>query len=159
MILTDAIKQSIDDCVLCWLATASPDGEPNVSPKEIFDHFHDDEIVIANIASPRTVTNLHRNPRVCVSFVNVFSQKGYQLHGNGEIMHEGHAGYDERAADLIEMAGEHFPFDTIIRLTIDRAKPILAPRYALYPETTEAEQVERAMQSYGVRPAEVVSHE
>ncbi|MEL7238558.1 MAG: pyridoxamine 5'-phosphate oxidase family protein [Planctomycetota bacterium] len=146
------MQQSADECVLCWLATSSRDGEPNVSPKEIFAHFEGREIIIANIASPRTITNLRHNPRVCCSFVHIFTQKGFQLHGNGEVLHDDSPDYAARAAKLESMAGEAFPFDTIIRMTVDRVKPILAPRYVMYPETTEQQQIDAAMTSYGVRP-------
>lgn len=152
MILTEDIQRSADESVLCWLATSSPTGEPNVSPKEIFACFGDTEIIVANIASPRTITNLHHNPRVCLSFIHVFRQKGYQLHGNGDIIREGHDDFDARAEPLRKIAGVKFPFDTIIRIVIDHARPIVAPRYVLYPETTEAEQVESAMELYGVKP-------
>ncbi len=36
--LTSDIKKYIDQSVLCWLATVSKDGIPNVSPKEIFTY-------------------------------------------------------------------------------------------------------------------------
>ena len=58
MELTTAIKESIDRSVLCWLATVSIDGMPNVSPKEIFNHYKEDKVIVANIASPQTVKNI-----------------------------------------------------------------------------------------------------
>ncbi|MCB0658923.1 MAG: pyridoxamine 5'-phosphate oxidase family protein, partial [Saprospiraceae bacterium] len=33
MRLTSDVKKYLDRSVLCWLATISPDGSPNVSPK------------------------------------------------------------------------------------------------------------------------------
>ncbi|MEM6264941.1 MAG: pyridoxamine 5'-phosphate oxidase family protein [Bacteroidota bacterium] len=54
---------SINRSVLCWLATASKEKIPNVSPKEIFTHFGGEKIIIANIASPQTVRNIHENIR------------------------------------------------------------------------------------------------
>lgn len=39
MIITNEIKKYIDQSVLCWLATVSTDGVPNVSPKEIFSYY------------------------------------------------------------------------------------------------------------------------
>ena len=35
MQLTTEIKKAIDQSVLCWLATVSKEGIPNVSPKEV----------------------------------------------------------------------------------------------------------------------------
>ena len=60
MELTKKIKDSIDKSVLCWLATVSIDGIPNVSPKEIYNYFETNNIIIANIASPKPYEILNR---------------------------------------------------------------------------------------------------
>jgi predicted pyridoxine 5'-phosphate oxidase superfamily flavin-nucleotide-binding protein len=52
MNLTEKIKESINKSVLCWLATATKEGIPNVSPKEIFSYYRANIILVANIASP-----------------------------------------------------------------------------------------------------------
>ena len=41
--------QTLGGCVLCWLATADADGQPNVSPKEVFAVVDDQPLVIAHI--------------------------------------------------------------------------------------------------------------
>ena len=48
--------------VLCWFATVSIDGVPNVSPKEVFAVLDETSLVVADIASPVTVRNLRNNP-------------------------------------------------------------------------------------------------
>ena len=78
MILIEAIKQSIDKSILCWLATVSDAGMPNVSPKEIFQYYREDRVIIANIASPQSIKNIEQNPNICVSFIDILVQKGYQ---------------------------------------------------------------------------------
>nr|WP_324292378.1 pyridoxamine 5'-phosphate oxidase family protein [Aureispira anguillae] len=55
MELTTEHKASIDKSVLCWLATTSVESIPNVSPKEIFNYYGTNQIIVANIASPQTV--------------------------------------------------------------------------------------------------------
>ncbi|HEX9869830.1 MAG TPA: pyridoxamine 5'-phosphate oxidase family protein, partial [Candidatus Tectomicrobia bacterium] len=67
--------------MLCWLATVSERGVPNVTPKEIFTHHGDDHIVIADIASSHSVRNVRAHPQVCVSFVDVFRQRGFKITG------------------------------------------------------------------------------
>ena len=52
MEITEEIKKSIDSSVPCWLAIVSSEGMPNESPKEVFTYF-EDEVIIANIASPQ----------------------------------------------------------------------------------------------------------
>ena len=63
MLNQDTIN-SINDSVLCWLATANENGEPNVSPKEMFIADGTERILIANIASPNSVRNIDANPSV-----------------------------------------------------------------------------------------------
>jgi len=56
-----------DQFVLCWLATVSEKGVPNVSPKELFIFEQEKQLLIANIASPQSVKNIRANPQVYVS--------------------------------------------------------------------------------------------
>jgi len=150
MDLTKDIKKYIDQSVLCWLATVSADGIPNVSPKEIFRHFGDNEIIIANIASPKTVRNILQNENICISFIDILVQKGYQLKGTAVVLKKADLEFSAREQILLEMTGGKFPFSTITKITIKQAKPIIAPKYLLYPETTEAQQIESAKVAYGL---------
>ncbi|WCO02959.1 pyridoxamine 5'-phosphate oxidase family protein [Psychroserpens ponticola] len=61
MFLIKNIKNYIDKSNLSCLDTASIDNIPNVSPKEIFDYYEPDAIIIAIIASPQTVLNIKQN--------------------------------------------------------------------------------------------------
>ncbi|MCA9292233.1 MAG: pyridoxamine 5'-phosphate oxidase family protein [Phycisphaerales bacterium] len=144
--------RSAGESVLCWLATCSAAGEPNVSPKEIFAVFNGDSIVIANIASPRSARNIREHGRACVSFVNVFTQRGYQIRGAAQELRAGDDGFAEIEAVLLGMTQGQFPFKSVFRVIAQEVSEIIAPRYRLYPETTEQEQIESAMISYGVRP-------
>ena len=149
MILNAEIKQSIERSVLCWLATVSEDGMPNVSPKEIFTDFGEDQIIIANIASPKSVRNIRQQSKVSISFIDILVQKGYQLKGNASIIDRSDTHYADMEAVLLKMTGGHFPFATITLIKIESAKPIIAPRYLLYPKTTKAEQINSARKIYG----------
>ena len=147
--LRKEIREYIDKSVLCWLATVSAENIPNVSPKEIFNYFGTDEIIIANIASPQTVRNIKQNASVCVSFIDILVQKGFQIKGKGEIITKSNPEFLKRKEVLAEMTGGKFPFSTITKITIEEVKPIIAPKYILYPETTESEQIESAKKAYG----------
>lgn len=150
MTLTPKIKTSITKSVLCWLATTDQDGQPNVSPKEIFTFFGDDQLIIANIASPQTVKNIRQQPMVAVSFIDILVQKGYQLKGKAQIVGKGDTDFAELAAPLEVMTDGKFPFATLTLIKIEQVKPIIAPRYLLYPETTEEQQIRAAREQYGV---------
>lgn len=47
------------------------------------------------------------------------------------------------------MTSCNFPFATITEITINTVKPIMTPKYAMRPETTEKEQIESAKRAYG----------
>ena len=150
MELTAEIKQYIDQSVLCWLATVSANGIPNVSPKEIFNYYKKNTIIVANIASPQTVRNIGQNKNVCVSFIDILVQKGFQIKGTAEIIKKTDLEFKAMEKILTGMTGGKFPFSTITKITIEQAKPIIAPKYVLYPETTEREQIESARRTYGI---------
>lgn len=150
MIFTEEMKQFVDRCVLCWLATADADGRPNVSPKEIFTYWGSSQLIIANIASPQTTYNLRQNSQVCVAMIDILVQKGYQFKGKAQLIGSGDAAFSDMAIPLLKMTGGKFPFASIIQIEVDWAKPILAPSYLLFPETTEQQQIAGAMETYGI---------
>jgi len=138
--LNKQIKKTIDQCVLCWLASSSAQNIPNVSPKEIFTYFND-EIIIANIAS-------QQNEQVCISFVHIFIQKGYQIKGKAMIIDRTHRTYKAKEEKLLLMTKGNFPFASITVIQPQSIKEILAPSYILYPDTSEAKQIESARLVY-----------
>ncbi|WP_273565460.1 pyridoxamine 5'-phosphate oxidase family protein [Maribacter halichondriae] len=144
MKLTTEIKEYINRSVLCWLASVSTENVPNVSPKEIFNYYGTDKIIIANIASPQTIRNIRQNENVCLSFIDILVQKGFQLKGKARIIGKTDSEFLEMEKILTEMTGGNFPFATITEITLVQVKPIIAPKYMFYPETTEAEQIESA---------------
>jgi putative acetyltransferase len=156
--LSVELRQSASRSVLCWLATASQDGRPNVSPKEIFAIVDDEYFVIANIASPASVRNLKDNANACVSFVDVFVQKGFKLMGTARNVGRSEHDYARWAAPLEAKAGPRFPIHSVIVMKVSEVVPIVAPSYRLYPDTTtESTQVEAALRTYGVQRASMVS--
>lgn len=149
-LLSPLVKKYIDQSVLCWLATVSTDNQPNVSPKELFTYFDDNTLVIANIASPTTIKNIQQNASVCVSFVDVFVQKGYKLTGKATFIKRSNSDFAAKAKQLKVMAGEAFPVNSLLEISVEKVAEIIAPKYRFYPETTEAEQIESAYRTYGV---------
>jgi len=135
--------------VLCWLATVDVTGAPNLSPKEVFG-LVDGRIVIANIASPRSSRNLRSNPRVCVSLLDIFEQKGVRVAGLGAVC----------SADDVEMVGARallntrtegrFPFSEIFVIEVGDVQPFSAPSWHLYPEVDPAERRTGVLRTYGV---------
>jgi uncharacterized protein len=147
-VLTQKVLERLANCVLIWLATVDADGMPSVSPKEIFAAEGETTLLIANVASPNSLKNLLKHPKACVSFVDVFVQRGFKLYGQVQMLETSAADFATRAARLLEMAGDKFPIRSVMALEIERVVPIVAPRYALYQDTTQAAQVERAVARY-----------
>lgn len=150
MELTSEHKDCINKSVLCWLATVSSEDMPNVSPKEIFSYYGADKIIVANIASPQTVRNIKLNKNVCVSFIDILVQKGFQMKGKALIIRKTDSGFSKKKKILMEMTGGNFPFSSVTEITVEHVKPIIAPKYILYPDTTEKEQIESARKAYGI---------
>ena len=148
--ITKQIAESIDSSVLCWLATVSADGMPNVSPKEAFVHDGDGKILVANIASPQTVRNIRAREEVCVSFINVFVQRGFKIEGKARILEAGDAGYDEQVAKLIAAIGTDFEILSVIEIDPVAASPIIAPSYRLFPESGELDRIRESLETYQV---------
>lgn len=152
--LTPAVRDAMRRGVLCWLATADMQGQPNVSPKEVFVALDDRRLAIAHIASPISLDNIVENGRVCASFVDPFTQKGVKLIGLATAIAPNDPAFEPVAAPLRAVAGPRFPIAAVFVVEVSGVAPIVAPSYLLFPETTEAAQVAAAMKTYGVRPAQ-----
>lgn len=148
--ITEEVMEYVDRSVLCWLATVSRDGTPNVSPKEVFAAHENGRLVIANIASPGSVRNVLSNDAVCVSFVDVFVQKGFKVRGRANCVARSDSRYASLAGPLEEMVTGKFEIHSLIEVRATAVEPILAPSYQLYPETTEDDQIQSALSAYGV---------
>ena len=145
-------RDLIEQSVLCWLATANEVGEPSVSPKELWGVSGPDCLVIAEIASPNSLANIKKQPRVCVSFIEIFKQKGRKLYGEAAILSPDNPDFHRLGADVIARAGERFVVRHLIHLRVDRVATIVAPSYRLFSDTDEAKMAEEAHATYGVMP-------
>ncbi len=150
MILDEDVIKYIDKSVLCWLATTDIDGQPNVTPKEIFTYSDKESIIIAHIASPGSVRNIRNNNKVALSFIDILIQKGYQVKGVATIVERNEDQFEHLCQKLMAMAGERFPIVSIIHIHVNKVVPIVAPSYALYPTTKEEDQVRSAKKNYGI---------
>lgn len=152
--LTEEVKKYINKSVLCWLATSNKANEPNVSPKEMFTYRDDTTLLIANLASPNSIKNIKNNPNVCVSFVDIFIQKGFKIKGLATLIDENDENFALKAKPLTDLFTDKYPIKTIIEISVTKVTPIQAPGYFLYKDTTEQSQIASAMKTYKVRPAD-----
>lgn len=137
--------------VLCWLATVDREGQPSVSPKEIW-HLDGDRFLIADIASAGSVRAICDHPRVCVSLIDIFQERGHKLIGSAEIVGATAPRFEVLAVPLRDKAGPDFPIRSVIEIQVERTIPILAPSWRLFPERDAEEHIRRSQTTYGVRP-------
>ena len=149
MKMTAPVRAAVESAVLCWLATVDAEGRPSVSPKEIFALAGDD-IVIAHIASPRSVRNIADNPQVCLSVLDVFEQRGFRIAGRAFIIAPDDDAFPTLVAPLRELAGEAFPIRAVIRVTVQDVEPLSAPSLWMYPDVDPAQRRAGVLAAYGV---------
>ena len=141
--------------VLCWLATVDAEGQPNVSPKEVWAVADEQHVVVAHIASPISARNIAQHPQVCLSFVDVFVQKGFKLVGTAREVRAADAEFATWAKPLLAMVGQRFTIQSVLLVHVKSVAAIVAPSYRFYPDdTTEASQVASAMRAYNVQAVE-----
>ena len=85
-----------------------------------------------------------------MSFIDILVQKGFQIKGKAEIIGKKDSEFAEMEKALTKMTEGKFPFATITKISVGQIKPIIAPKYILFPETTEKEQIESAKKAYGI---------
>lgn len=151
-ILDEEVVALLRRCVLVWLATADGSGAPNVSPKELFLVRLPDRVLIADIASPATVRNIRTNPEVCVAAVDVFDQRGVQLHGTARVVDGDDPSCDDLADSLRALAGPDLTVRHVMDITVSRKRPIVAPSYWARPGQSPEDRRAAAFAAYGVRP-------
>lgn len=150
----DTVRDEAAASVLCWLATVDGDGVPSVTPKEIFALDGADRVLIADIASAGSVRNAQAHGDVCVSFVDIFRQRGFKLIGRAEVVSPQDSGWAARVAPLMAKAGQAFTIRHVIVVTVTRIARIRAPSYHAFPDKTEQDLRAEAYRTYGVRPAD-----
>jgi uncharacterized protein len=88
-VLTEDMKRVVREQRLGYVATVSPDGRPNVSPKGSFTVWDDSHLVFADIESPNTIRNLSENGTTEINVVDPFVRKGYRFQGKATILRSG----------------------------------------------------------------------
>ncbi len=71
---------------IIFVATASKDGIPNVSPRTAFWLLDDETIAICDWFRHKTFWNFQENNNIAIAVVDLKEYKGYQLKGKFEIV-------------------------------------------------------------------------
>lgn len=103
---------------LAWVATASRDGVPNVTPKGSLKMLDEHHVVFADLFSLKTRKNLEENNQVAVTVVDAATGKGYQIKGTAEVLDSGPL-FDETAAALRALGKGLPPPHHLVKITVE----------------------------------------
>lgn len=148
--LTEDMKRLVSELRLCYVATVTPEGKPNLSPKGSLKVLDDEHLAFADIMSPATMRNLKLNPGIEVNLVDPFLRRGYRFKGSCEIHSEG-AVFDQVANELWNREGRQYPVNAVVRITVEQALPVKSPAY-VFNKGVKEEDVRRIwLERYGVK--------
>jgi hypothetical protein len=127
--LTADMRAVIQAAHLCFAATVTPDGKPNVSPKGTIRVWDDGQLFFLDIASPGTRANLAFSPWLELNVVEQLSRRGYRFAGRAAVHPLGHPIHAE---GIHRVYGNRPPAQApagLVLLTVERAAPLLSPAY------------------------------
>ena len=101
MKLSEAAKRIINETKPAFVATADASGQPNVSAKGSTRVFDDEHVLFADVASPRTVSNLKENRKVSIIWLDTEGNQSCRVWGEAEILVSGDA-FDTLSMALAE---------------------------------------------------------
>jgi predicted pyridoxine 5'-phosphate oxidase superfamily flavin-nucleotide-binding protein len=129
MQLTPDMRAVIETSQLCFAATVSPDGRPNLSPKGTIRVWDDEHLFFLDIATPQTRANLERSAALELNVVDQLSRRGYRFAGAATLHYPESAVYEEA---LRRVYGDVTPStrpSAVVLLAVERASPVLSPAY------------------------------
>jgi predicted pyridoxine 5'-phosphate oxidase superfamily flavin-nucleotide-binding protein len=142
MELTQDMQRVVLEQSLGFVATVTPDGRPNLSPKGTTTVFDAQHLMFADVASPGTVANLATNPYVEVNVVDPIVRKGYRFKGEGIAYTSGDM-FDQGVA-VLRSRGSTTAVErihSIVVIEVTDAAPLFSPAYDT--GATEDELAER----------------
>lgn len=149
--LNDEMKLMVAQLRLCYVATVTPDGRPNLSPKGSLRVLDDEHLAFADIMSPVTMRNLRSNPYIEVNMVDPFLRRGYRFKGKCEIVTEGEV-FDLVANELWDREGRQYPVNAVVSIHVEEARPVRSPAY-VFNKGVKDEDVRRIWhERYAVQP-------
>ena len=128
-LLTNEIKNFIEQQKLGYVATVSPDNTPNLSPKGTISVWDEEHLVFADIKSPKTMANLEKNPSLEINVVNPITRKGYRFKGVGTILASG-SEYD-KIISYYNNIGIKSKIGRVVLIKVTSVNDVTSPLYDL----------------------------
>ena len=142
--LTPDMRAVIEAAHLCFAATVTPEGRPNLSPKGTIRVWDDAHLFFLDIASPGTRANLTHSPWMELNVVEQLSRRGYRFSGQAELHFPGSAVYDEASRRVYGAMPPTAEVAAVVLLAIERAAPLLSPAYWRVDDETALREIWRA---------------
>ena len=127
--ITHKIRKLLSEQKLGFVATVSPDGTPNLSPKGTIIVWDEHTLAFADIRSPQTMRNLRNNPSIEINVVDPFSRKGFRFKGVAEIISNGEK-YDKIFSHY-QKSGVKSSIKSIVLVNVKEVNEVLSPLYDL----------------------------
>ncbi len=129
--LTDTLLQFIDEQRFGYVATVSPDGAPNLSPKGTFLALDHRTLAFAEMRSPNTVRNIANDPRVEINMVDVFARKGARFRGEARFVARADPEFDRLYPRWQAIWGDELGrrFNGFMVISIVSVLPLSSPAY------------------------------
>jgi uncharacterized protein len=127
--LTTDMRAVIEASQLCFAATVTPEGRPNVSPKGTIRVWDDGHLFFLDIASPGTRANLAHAPWLELNVVDQLSRRGYRFAGTASLHGRESAVYAEAVRRVYGAVLPGTPPAAVVLLAVERAAPLLSPAY------------------------------
>ena len=128
-LLTNEIKNLIEQQKLGYVATVSPDNTPNLSPKGTISVWDDEHLVFADIKSPKTMANLEKNSSVEINVVDPIARKGYRFKGIGKILSSGPE--YEKIISYYHNIGIKSKIGSVVLIKVTSVNDVTSPLYDL----------------------------
>lgn len=126
-LITKQINEFLDLQKLGYVATVSPDGKPNISPKGTIIGWSENTIVFADIRSPDTVRNLEKNPNVEINVIDPLSRKGYLFQGAAKIIKD--ASLFQKILNQFREKGIKSEIKSIVLVEVSEVSEVKSPLY------------------------------
>ena len=148
----DDMKQMVAATMLCFVATTNEDGSPNLSPKSSLRVHDDTHLMFANMASPGTVKNLRRDPRIELNCVDIFARRGYRFVGRASVHSGDDPLYHALKTDVAAEHGDAIPVFDAVLIEVVEVHPVVSPAYTFIDGDTEDALRNAYLGKYGVQP-------
>ena len=117
MKMPEDVKKAVAECGPALIATADKNGKPNVSAKGSLKVLDDENLVFADVRSPRTIANLKENPQIAIICLNSATHKGCRIWGRTQIFTSGPL-YDQVTSEL---AARKVKPNNVVKIAVEEA--------------------------------------